>query len=578
MRHGDGVGRDALESGERLRNLNRCKIVIVGGVAGGASAAARARRANANAEIVILEKGPVISFANCGLPYHIGGEITNREKLLVATPELFWNRLRVEVKTLHEAVAIHREKQTIEVVDHTTGQLSMMPYDRLILSIGSEPITPDTCLPLADNAFHLWTLRDMDRILAYLSQSRAQKAVVLGGGFVGLEVVEQLQRLGVQVTLIERNPQVLKPLDIEFARIVQSQLVDNGVTVLLNRQLQKLHQKNNVVSSVELDGATMVAADLLIIAAGIQPRIGLAQKAGLTIGKTQGVVVNEYMQTSDPNIYAVGDIAELVHGVTGETMRVPLAGPANRSGRIAGEHAATGQATKMGAVFGTAIVRVFDVTAACTGMNEAMLKARKVEFRSVIIQAMHHASYYPGAQSLQLKLLYAPKDGRILGGQAVGGDGVDKRIDIVAALMQQRGSVYDLAELDLTYAPPFGSAKDAVHMAAFAACNDLQKAPELLPTFASLYGWQVLDVRTATERAKLPLPNAIPIEIDSLAEGWTELDPSLPTLVVCHSGKRAHIGACWLRGKGFKEVRNLSGGMSIRSLDPGSASNSIVGS
>ncbi len=394
------------------------KIVIVGGVAGGASAAARARRMNAEAEIVILEKGPVISFANCGLPYHIGGEIEQRDKLLVATPELFWKRFRIEVKAMHEAVAIDRTRQCVEVLDHSTGERKSMSYDRLILSTGSEPITPETCKPMPDNAFHLWTLNDMDRIVAYIEQAQPKSAVVLGGGFVGLEVVEQLHHRGLKVTNIERNPQILKPLDIEMATLVRLHMQAKGVEVLLSRDIVKLDRVDGKVRALELTSNERVDCDLLIVAAGIRPRTSLAASAGLRLGPTGGVDVNNFMQTSDPNIYAVGDMAELTHGVTNERMRVPLAGPANRAGRIAGEHAATGHAAEMGKVLGTAIVRVFDITAACTGLNEAALRARRIDFRSVIIQAAHHASYYPGAQSMHLKLIYAPDTGEILGAQA----------------------------------------------------------------------------------------------------------------------------------------------------------------
>ncbi len=542
------------------------RIVIIGGVAGGASAAARARRINSEAEIVILEKGPVISFANCGLPYHLGGEIVQREKLLVASPELFWKRFRIGVKTQHEVTQIDRNMKTVVGIDHASGESFEIGYDRLILSMGSEPITPELCQPMPSNAFHLWTLNDMDRIIEYIDAHHPKSAVILGGGFVGLEVVEQLHRRGIQVSLVERNPQVLKPLDWKLAKIVQQHMESKGVGVFLERSIRKVVRKSDAASSIEFEDGTELGSDLLIIAAGIRPRTKLAQEAELTIGATQGVLVNDWMQTSDPFIYAVGDIAEVVHGVSGERMRVPLAGPANRAGRIAGEHAASGQSPKMGKVWGTAIVRVFDLTAACTGFNESSLKLRRIPFRSVLIQAANHASYYPGAESMQLKLLYRSDDGKILGAQAVGGDGVDKRIDIVATMLQMGGTVHQLAELDLAYAPPFGSAKDPIHMAAFAACNDLNQHPKLVPPNANLDGIQVVDVRTTRERDNLPLPNAITIEIDELAEKWTGLDPHKQTVVVCHSGKRAHVGACWLNGKGFENVSNLSGGMSIRSL------------
>jgi NADPH-dependent 2,4-dienoyl-CoA reductase/sulfur reductase-like enzyme/rhodanese-related sulfurtransferase len=542
------------------------RIVIVGGVAGGASAAARARRVCSDAEIIILEKGPVISFANCGLPYHLGGEISKREKLLVASPELFWKRFRIGVKTRHEVLQIDPTNKKVMGMDHQSGTAFELTYDRLILSTGSEPITPDPFQPMPSNAFHLWTLSDMDRIIAYIDAYPTKSAVVVGGGFVGLEVVEQLHRRGLHVSLVERNPQVLTPLDWEIAKMVQLHMETKGVRVRLEQKIRNVVRQAERAQSIEFEDGTSLSADLFIVAAGIRPRTKLAEEAKLAIGSTRGVSVNDWMQTSDPSIYAVGDIAEVVHGVTGQRMRVPLAGPANRAGRIAGEHAASGTAPKMGKVWGTAIVRAFDLTAACTGCNETSLKAAGILFRSVIIQAASHASYYPGAESMLLKLLYRPEDGKILGAQAVGADGIDKRIDIVATMLHMGGTVGQLAELDLAYAPPYGSAKDPVHMAAFAACNDLKSLPSLLAPNSVIENFQVVDVRTLRERDNLPLPNAIAIEIDDLQESWTNLDPQKETVVVCHSGKRAHIGACWLNGKGFKRVSNLSGGMSVRSL------------
>ncbi len=547
------------------------RIVIVGGVAGGASAAARARRVNADAEIIILEKGPVVSFANCGLPYHVGGEIQDRGKLLVATPDLFWNRFRIEVRVQNEVVSIDREAKTIAIVEHSAehpgGHRSELSYDRLILATGSQPTTPPQLQPLPSNAFHLWTLNDMDQIMSFIADHAPKSAVVIGGGFVGLEVAEQLHHRQMNVTLIDRSPQVLQPIDRLFAKIIEEHLESKGIRLVLNAFLSNVVKKVDRATDVELADGRSIPTDLLIVGAGVRPRISLAEQAGLTIGSHGGVVVNEHMQSSDPDIYAVGDIVELHHGVTGQLARIPLAGSANRGGRIAGEHAARGQSDPMGSILGTAIVRVFDLTAACTGLNESALKSKGIEYRSAIIQAASHASYYPGAQSMQLKVLYSPFDGRILGAQAVGGEGVDKRIDVIATAIHFGGTVRQLAQLDLAYAPPYGSAKDPVHMVAFAACNDLDSAPTLIEPTALLDGKQVVDVRTQRERQQLPLPNAIAIEIDQFAERWTELDPNLPTVVVCHSGKRAHIGACWLRNKGFKNVSNLTGGMSMRSMD-----------
>ena len=549
------------------------RIVIIGGVAGGASAAARARRVNAKAEIIVLEKGPHISFANCGLPYHIGGDIAKRESLLVATPELFYKRFRIDIRTLQEAISIDRTQKQVSVKNHATGETYSLAYDKLILATGSEPLRPSFYPSQAPNAFQLWTLSDLDRVMNYLKTNAVKRVTVVGAGFVGLETVEQLQRRGIAVDLLERAPQVLGQLDREMALPIQQELTRHGVNVYVNAELIKFDFDGDRIVAVHLADGTPLDSDMVLIGAGVRPRIELAQAAGIELG-TRGIKVNEFMQTNDPDIYAVGDIAEYTHRVTGLPQLLPLAGPANRSGRVAGEHAAGNSAdsnirarrTPMGTVLGTAIVRVFDLTAACTGLSERLCKLNKMAYHSVIIQAPHHASYFPGAKNLTLKLIYAPDSGKILGASAIGAEGVDKRIDVIATTMQFDGTVYDLAELDLAYAPPYGSAKDPVHMAAFAACNDLQNWPRVVEPDFNLEGCQVVDVRNAKERETLPLPNAIGIPVDEIASRWQELDNTRPTVVVCHSGKRAHVAACWLKGLGFKDVKNLSGGMSIRKL------------
>ncbi len=542
------------------------RIVVVGGVAGGASAATRARRVNPTAEITMLERNSVVSFANCGLPYHVGGEIEKRESLIVAKKELFWNRFRIQVRTQCEAIAIDRQNKLVTVVDRLTNVPFSIGFDRLILATGAAPNIPDYCSPMPSNGFHLWTLEDMDGIMAQLQSKAVKRAVVIGGGFVGLEVVEQLHRRGVHVTLVERNGQILTRLDRAFAKIVERHLESKSVELQLSNPVQSLKLENGRAVAATLRDGSVVAMDLLIVGAGVTPRTALASQCGLQLGDQGGVKVNSFMQTSDPSIYAVGDIVEYENGVTGKHGLNPLAGPANRSGRIAGTHAATGTSEPMGKVFGTSIVRVFDLTAACTGLNERSLAAQEISFRTAIIQSAHHASYFPGSQSMQLKILYAPGDGKLLGAQAVGGDGVDKRIDILATAMHFGATVYQLAQLDLAYAPPYGSAKDPIHMAAFTACNDLMGTPRLTLPNADLSDVQVVDVRTAVEREKLPLAHAIPIEVDGFCEHIDALDPKKETVVVCHSGKRAHVAASLLRHSGFQNVSNLTGGMSIRSM------------
>jgi NADPH-dependent 2,4-dienoyl-CoA reductase/sulfur reductase-like enzyme/rhodanese-related sulfurtransferase len=542
------------------------RIVIIGGVAGGATAAARARRTNAQAEITLLEKGPVVSFANCGLPYHIGGDIAQRDSLLVTTPELFHKRFRIEVRTQTEALHINRDQQSVEVIHHPTGEKRSLHYDRLILATGSEPLRPSFYPQQSTNVFQLWTLADMDRILDYMRSNPVKHVTVVGAGFVGLETVEQFHRLGLKVTLLEKAPQVLSPLDSEMAALIHNELVHHNVDVIVNADVRELRMNQQQATAIVLADGTEISTDLVLVGAGVRPRVELAKDAGLQLGATGGVTVNQFMQTNDPLIYAVGDMAEYHHGVTDEPSRVPLAGPANRSGRVAGAHAASGKSTEMGSVLGTSVVRVFQLTAACTGLSQRACGINKIAHRTVIIQAAHHASYFPGAKNLTLKLIYSPADGKILGASCVGAEGADKRIDVIATAMHFGSTVDDLAQVDLAYAPPYGSAKDPVHMAAFAASNDLQQWPSLNEPNSDLSGFQVVDVRTVKEQQTLPLPGAIAISVDELSTRWTELDPTRPTICVCHSGKRAHVAACLLKGQGFSDVRNLSGGMSIRRL------------
>jgi NADPH-dependent 2,4-dienoyl-CoA reductase/sulfur reductase-like enzyme/rhodanese-related sulfurtransferase len=411
----------------------------------------------------------------------------------------------------------------------------------------------------------------MDHIMAVLHERTIKRATVVGAGFVGLEVVEQLVHRGIEVTLVERNPQVLGPLDREMAKLIEDELRRHGVAVYLGATIENLTYAESLVTSVNLGDGSLIATDLVIVGAGVRPRTQLAVEAGLTIGPSGGVRINEFMQTDDPKIYAVGDMVEYHHGVLDKPMRIPLAAPANRSGRIAGAHAAIGdnsdnRFSSMGSVYGTCIVRVFDLAAGSTGLSEKACRAAKIEYRSATIQATHHASYFPGAKNVTLKVIYRVGDGKLLGAQAVGAEGCDKRLDVIATVLHFGGTIDDLSKLDLAYAPPYGSAKDPLHMAAFVAENDLNHIPTLVEFDSDLNGMQIVDVRNAAEIAQLPLANAICIPIDELAQRWEELDPQLPTVTVCHSGKRAHVAACWLNGHGFANVKNLNGGMSMRSL------------
>lgn len=539
------------------------RIVVVGGVAGGASAATRARRTDASAVITLIEKGPAVSFANCGLPYHVGGEIADRDDLLVATPELFRDRFGIDVRTETEAIAIDRDSKSV-TLRRPDGSQERLPYDKLILSTGAEPIIPDFARGDYRNVGTLWSLGDMDRLLESLAGRAGGRVAVIGGGFVGLEMAEQLILRGHPCTLVERGGQVLSTLDPEMALPLQQELREKGCDLRLGRSVSRLvvDGPGALVTGVEIDGET-VPVDYVVLAIGVRPRTELAAVAGLEIGESGGVRVDDRMRTVDPDILAVGDCVEYAHAVLGRPTRVPLAGPANRAGRIAGTVAAGGEAAPMGPVCGTHVIRVFGKAAAGTGLSESQCRHEGIACRAVFIQAPNHAGYFPGAESLLLKLIYAA-DGKILGAQAVGGEGVDKRIDVIATAIHFGGTVYDLAGLDLAYAPPFGSAKDPVHMAAFVACNDLESHPEVAAPDSELEKLQVVDVRTAGELERLPLPGAIHLPIDELPRRLAELDPGRETVTVCYSGKRAHVAACLLRNSGFRQVRNLTGGMLVR--------------
>ncbi len=542
-------------------SMDQKTLVIVGGVAGGASAAARARRANEHVRIIMYEKDNDISFANCGLPYFIGGEIQDREKLLVAKPALFRNRFNIEVHTHHEVLSIDRAAKTVEVHNKVTDERFTQAYDKLILAPGGRPLLPPMPGMDAPNVFTLRNLDDVDRIKAYLEAHSITKPVVVGAGFIGLEMVEQLHALGMKVALVEMLPQVLPPLDAEMAALVRVELEAQGIDLHLGNALQGLRVSESAVTGVELADGTTLDTDFVVMGLGIRPNTALAEAAGLDIGETRGIAVNDTMQTSDPDIYAVGDAVEYPRTFLRKPARVPLAGPANRAGRIAGEHAVTGTASPMPLVLGTAIVRVFDKTAASTGLNVKTAKKMGLDVRSVVAVALHHVGYYPGAQPMMLKLIYENGSGKVLGAQAVGGEGIDKRIDIIATAIQFDATVADLTGLDLTYAPPFGAAKDPVHMAAFIAQNDLAGFAPVAQLDADLSEKQVVDVRTPKEVEAMRLPYTIHIPVDELRDRLDELDAEKTTVVHCQSGLRSHIATRILMQHGFRQVKNLTGGM-----------------
>ncbi|MBP7934112.1 MAG: FAD-dependent oxidoreductase [Phycisphaerae bacterium] len=539
------------------------RILIVGGVAGGASAATRARRMNESAEIVIFEKGEFVSFANCGLPYHIGEQIRDRSKLLVATPKHFLETFRIDVRTCHEVTRIDRAGKQIEVLNHQTGERSLEPYDRLILATGASPIRPPWNGIECSNVFTLRDMADTDRIKACVDKRKPRRAVVVGAGFIGLEMVEALTSRGLAVSLVELQPQLLPNMDPEMAAFLEPVLHDHKVAICLGAQVESLTVEDGQAKGVRLTGGQTLAADLIVISIGVRPNAELAAAAGLTIGASGAVAVNESLQTNDPSIYAAGDVAEVLYLPTAKSTRVPLAGPANRNGRLAGQHAATGAAPAATPVAGSAIVGLFGKAATMTGMS--LKAARKAGFACSAAYAIrgHHAGYYPGAEQMILKLVFDARSRRILGAQAVGGTGVDKRIDVIATAMRFNATIDDLANVDLAYAPQFGAAKDPVHIAAFVAQNQLDGHLQQVLPGDPIEPGQLVDVRTAAEVAAGTLPGAVNIPVQQLREGMFRLDKNKPVTVFCQVGQRGYVAARILMQSGFKDVRNLAGGYTL---------------
>jgi NADPH-dependent 2,4-dienoyl-CoA reductase/sulfur reductase-like enzyme/rhodanese-related sulfurtransferase len=537
------------------------KIAIIGGVAGGASAAARARRLDETAEIVLFERGEYISFANCGLPYHLGEAIPRRDSLLIMTPERFHARTGVEVRVRHEVTAIDPEAHTLAVLDRATGNTRTERYDRLILSPGASPIRPDVPGANDPSVMMLWTLPDLDRIKARVDAG-IRRAVVVGGGFLGLEVAENLRLRNVDVTLVEMLPQVMPPLDPEMAQPLIAELERNGVKVLLGSTLTEVRtpakgdDPGTPGSIVVLGDGRELGADLVVFAIGVRPNSSLAKSAGLAIGEKGGIVVNTRLQTSDPDIYAIGDAIQVTDSL-GLSSQLPLAGPANRQGRISADNA-FGAEREYKTTFGTSVVKMFDMTAACTGASEKALKKAGVPHEKVYLHPFSHATYYPGARMMHLKLLFT-REGRILGAQIVGYDGVDKRIDVIATAMQAGMTVYDLQELELAYAPPYGSAKDPVNFAGFVASNLLRGETRVVHANALPEGSLLLDVREPAEHEAGALPGSILLPLGKVREHIEELPKDRDIVVYCAVGIRGYIAERILRQSGFR-AWNLSGG------------------
>lgn len=538
------------------------KVVIVGGVAGGATAAARIRRLDEQAEIVVFERSGYISYANCGLPYFIGDVITDPEDLTLQTPESFYSRFRAEMKVRHEVTAIHPDRKTVSVKNLETGEEFEENYDKLILSPGAKPTQPRVPGTGLDRVFTLRTVEDTFRIKAYINKHHPKSAVLAGGGFIGLELAENLRELGMEVTIVQRPRQLMNPFDPDMAALIHGEMRRNGVRLVLGRTVEGFAEKDGGVDVLLKDGAPLHAG-MVVLAIGVTPDTALAKDAGLALGIRDSIVVNERMETSVPDIYAVGDAVQVKHAVTGQDALISLAGPANRQGRIAADNVCGGDSRYSGSQ-GSSVIKVFGLTAAVTGVSETNARKAGLDVDKVILSPMSHAGYYPGGKLMTMKVVFEKETYRLLGAQIVGSEGVDKRIDVLAAAIHGGMKATGLKELDLAYAPPYSSAKDPVNMAGFMIDNiargilrqwfleDLDR----LPRDGSV---TLLDVRTAGEYGGGHIDGFRNIPVDELRERLDEVEPGKPVYVICQSGLRSYIACRILAGYGY-EAYNFAGG------------------
>lgn len=536
------------------------KIVIVGGVAGGATAAARLRRLNEEDEIVLFERGEYISFANCGLPYYIGEVITERKKLLVQTVEGMGTRFNMDIRNLSEVTSINRDRKTVTVTNVRTGESYEESYDILVLSPGAKPIVPS--IPGIQEAKTLFTLRnvpDTDRIKIYTDNEKPKHAVVIGGGFIGVEMAENLRERGIEVALVEMADQVMAPIDFEMAAIVHTHMKEHGVELILQDGVHSFEQEGTIV---KLNSGRTIQTDMIILAIGVQSESTLAKGAGLELGIRGTIKVNETLQTSDPSIYAIGDAIEVRDYINGAETMIPLAWPANRQGRLVADHI-NGRDVKYKGTLGTSIAKVFDITAAATGNNEKTLKRFGLPYEVIHIHPANHATYYPGAEQISLKLIFNKETGQIYGAQAVGKDGVDKRIDVIATAIKAGMKVMDLPDLELSYAPPYSSAKDPVNMAGYVASNIVAGDVETVQWYEIdelvKQGKLLLDVRDAKEIARGYIQGAVNIPLHELRSKLKELPKNETIYVTCQVGLRGYLASRILQQAGLR-VKNLDGG------------------
>lgn len=539
------------------------KIIIVGGVAGGASAAARLRRLSETDEIVMFEKGEYISFANCGLPYYIGGVIEDRSKLLVQTVEGMGTRFNLDIRNWTEIIKINRETKTVIARKVMTGEEYEENYDVLILSPGSKPVKPP--IPGLEDAKSVYTLRnvpDTDRIKEYVDKLQPKKAVVIGGGFIGIEMAENLCDRGIEVTVIEMGNQVMAPVDIEMAQMVHTHMREKGINLILEDGVDSFSNEGTIVN---LKSGKEIATEMIILAIGVQPESTIAKEAGLETGLRGAIKVNEHLQTTDPSIYAVGDVVEVKDYIHGTETYIPLAWPANRQGRLVADHIHGKEAVYKGTL-GTSIAKVFDLTVATTGSNEKTLKRLGVEYEVVHVSPASHAGYYPGASPMSLKLIFDKESGKIYGAQAIGKDGIDKRIDVIATAIKGGLSVLDLPDIEIAYAPPYSSAKDPVNMAGYAATNIMEgmvstvqwhEIDEIIEQ-----GGYLIDVRTPQEVSRGAIKGSVNIPVDELRNRLDEIPTDKDLYVTCQVGMRGYLATRILAGNGF-HVKNLDGGYKL---------------
>ncbi len=539
------------------------KILIIGGVAGGATAATRLRRLSEENEIIIFERGEHVSFANCGLPYHIGDVIKERDALLLQTPKSLKKRFNLDVRIKTEIVSIDRGKKEVKAQNLKTGELYTESYDKLLLSPGAEPFRPPIQGIDSKKILTLRNISDMDRIISSIKESK--KIAVVGGGFIGLEVAENLIEKGLDVSLIELAPQVMAPVDFEIASIVHEHLKEKGLNLKLNTAVESFKEKENTIDLM-LSDTTTLNADLVILAIGVKPENKLAKEAQLEIGTTGGILVNDYLQTSDENIYAVGDAIEVSHYINDTKVLIPLAWPANRQGRIVADNITKGNRYSYKGSLGTSILKIFDLNVASTGLNERILKKSNQDYKTALVTRGNHAGYYPGSTPLILKLIFG-LDGTIYGAQAIGKKGVDKRIDVIATAIKGGLKAHDLSDLELAYAPPFNSAKDPVNIVGYVAENILNNDLEMInydqvEMYQSKEEVTFLDVRTVQEYNEGAIENAVNIDLNTLRENLNQLDKNQTYVVYCKVGLRGYLAYTILKKNGFK-VLNLNGGYSI---------------